>query len=265
MWKRLWAQNGNERVKFRGYRARAPVLFPTATAGSIYGDVAEREPWNARTRFVHWPENFCPWRGVSVHDSSSQYSVNTCATPIMHSSFQALYIPETFAGRPCIYLRIEIYRGQPPLLSFPLYLSSPSSLLFPLFLFFTSPSDRDSGFVCTLLKERSKSSTGTRDCVNFPPPGWWNKNRRLIFPSSSLVDAYTVIQQNRELFHLCIISIIPRIRIERSWSNVFSNIGNNFAFSDLYQKLILYRKLIGKDIILRSLRRTNPWSVKKNL
>ena len=45
------------------------------------------------------------------------------------------------------------------------------SLLFPLSLFFTSPSDRDSGFVCTLLKERSKSSTGTRDCVNFPPPG----------------------------------------------------------------------------------------------
>ena len=54
----LW--NGNERVKFRGYRARAPVLFPTATVGSIYGDVAEREPWSARTRFVPSPANFCP-------------------------------------------------------------------------------------------------------------------------------------------------------------------------------------------------------------
>lgn len=33
----------NERVKFRRHvGAGAPVLFPTATAGSIYGDVAER-------------------------------------------------------------------------------------------------------------------------------------------------------------------------------------------------------------------------------
>jgi hypothetical protein len=40
---------GNERVKFcRHVGAGAPVLFPTATAGSIYGDVAERGgPWSA--------------------------------------------------------------------------------------------------------------------------------------------------------------------------------------------------------------------------
>lgn len=76
-------------------------------------------------------------------------SVNISPVPIMHSSFQALYIPETFAGRPCIYLRIEIYREQ----SEPSPSSRPRSLSpAPLY-----PTDRDSGFVWTSVERSARS------------------------------------------------------------------------------------------------------------
>lgn len=115
------------------------------------------------------PGNFSPLSLFPEHERQWPGAVNTCPPPIMHSSFQALYIPETFAGRPCIYLRIEIYRGQQP--------TSPAPPLLPLSLSLSlfSPSEQQAagGFrfcMYVLFEERSKSSTGTRDCVNFPPP-----------------------------------------------------------------------------------------------
>ena len=58
------------------------------------------------------------------------------------------------------------------LLPSPLSLTPPLSLSLSLSLSFSLLREiRIPVFACTLLEKRSKSSTGTRDCVNFPPGG----------------------------------------------------------------------------------------------
>lgn len=132
-------RSGNERVKFRRHLgAGAPVLFPTATAGSIYGDVAERGgPWSASYAFAAastataaaaavvvilvivvksssppprlGSRNFRLTRDRPKAPRRGQY---LSRANYARACYRALYIPETLAGRPCIYLRIEIYRGR---------------------------------------------------------------------------------------------------------------------------------------------------------
>lgn len=102
-------------------------------------------------------------------------------------SFRALYIPETLAGRPCIYLRIEIYRADRPAARVPFTPSDPG------FRFRTRSSEmRWANPPAPLEFEYryfggwgSGGRSGQADRRNFPPSSsWWNENKcqRLIFP-----------------------------------------------------------------------------------
>ena len=82
-----------------------------------------------------------------------------------------IYVSKYIAGSLLFYYTPLLSLSLSFSLSLSLSLLLSLSLSLSLFLLLVTPADRDSGFVCTLLEERSKSSTGTRDCVNFPPPG----------------------------------------------------------------------------------------------
>ena len=138
----------------------------------------------------------------------------------MHSSFQALYIPETFAGWPCIYLRIEIYRGQPPLLlyspslSFSLLLSLSLSLPLSLSLSFSYSLLRQTGI--PVLYARCWRSA--RSQVPVLEIAWIFHRQvdetkidgaRLIFPAAACSTLYGNPAELRALFHLRVITIIP--------------------------------------------------------
>ena len=132
-------RNGNERVKFRRHTLGLvpQSSFPQRQLGRYMATLPSVvDPGAPRTRSStppppspslsppplrrHRRRHRCHRRRTAPESRNFRPTRNRSNTPsqsiafpcqLCTGSYKALYIPETLANRPCIYLRIEIYRG----------------------------------------------------------------------------------------------------------------------------------------------------------